>query len=232
MAFPESHRVVMQGSSAGSDAGDPRQVLRHELAHLALHEALGELPPRWFSEGYASFAAREWGREQVLSTNVALALRGAPSLEALDSAFASGVARASAAYALSYRAVAEMAALDPERGLALFFRYWRDTGSLDLAIRRAYGMTLPGFEKWWQDRTRRRYGALALFADFALLVLVLMAVMLPLAFARRRRNRRRMEALLAAEGEADRVARETAIEELLRSVPPPPRPPASEERGS
>ncbi|HET7621085.1 MAG TPA: hypothetical protein VFK39_04190, partial [Gemmatimonadaceae bacterium] len=55
VAIPSEHRIVMQGSRAGSDAGDPMRVLRHELAHLALHEYLGDLPPRWFDEGYASY---------------------------------------------------------------------------------------------------------------------------------------------------------------------------------
>ena len=45
------------------------EVLRHELAHLALHEALGDLPPRWFDEGYAScrrarVAARRGARDE------------------------------------------------------------------------------------------------------------------------------------------------------------------------
>src|SRR5206468_1861830 len=74
LAFPESRRVILQGQRAGSDAGDPLDVLRHELAHLALHEYLGDLPPRWFDEGYASYTANEWGREEVLATNIALAL--------------------------------------------------------------------------------------------------------------------------------------------------------------
>ena len=33
ITFPESQRIVMQGRSSGSDAGDPREVLRHEVAH-------------------------------------------------------------------------------------------------------------------------------------------------------------------------------------------------------
>jgi hypothetical protein len=37
LAFPESRRVIIQGRAAGSDAGDPLETLRHELAHLALH---------------------------------------------------------------------------------------------------------------------------------------------------------------------------------------------------
>ena len=90
IAFPESRRIVMQGRSAGADAGDPREVLRHELAHLALHEYLGDLPPRWFDEGYASYAAREWTREDALAANLALALRGTPTLDELDGEFDGG----------------------------------------------------------------------------------------------------------------------------------------------
>src|SRR6185437_1222282 len=113
VAFPESHRIVMQGRSAGSDAGDPREVFRHELAHLALHEYLGDLPPRWFDEGYASYAAREWNREDALAANMALALRGTPRFSDLDSLFEAGATSARNAYALAYRAVVELAALDP-----------------------------------------------------------------------------------------------------------------------
>src|SRR5918997_505454 len=72
------------GQRAGSDAGDPIEVLRHELAHLALHEWMGALPPRWFDEGYASYAANEWGRDELLATNLALFLRRMPSLDGLD----------------------------------------------------------------------------------------------------------------------------------------------------
>jgi hypothetical protein len=87
IAVPAQRLIVMQGRTAGSDAGDPLVVLRHELAHLALEEALGELPPRWFHEGYASVAAGEWGREEVLATSVALLLRGMPSLDSLNASF-------------------------------------------------------------------------------------------------------------------------------------------------
>lgn len=221
IAMPAEQRIVMQGSRAGSDAGNPLQVLRHELAHLALHEAMGDLPPRWFDEGYASYAAGEWGREEVLATNLALALRGAPSLEALDRAFSGGSASAAGAYALAHRAIVEMAAMDPERGLSLLFSYWRQSGELDPAIRRAYQVTLGDFETRWRQRTRRRYGALALFADLTVGAVVLVLVLVPLHLARRKRNRERLERLRAAESAAERRERESAVEALLRSVSPP-----------
>ena len=227
VAFPDQRRIVMQGQSAGSDAGDPERVLRHELAHLALHEYLGNLPPRWFDEGYASYAAAEWGRDELLATNAALVLRGVPPLEALDSGFVGGTLSAEAGYALAYRAVAELASLDPARGLALFFRYWKETGSADLAMRSAYGVTLPEFERLWQDRTRRRYGGLALMADLTLASLLVLGPLVPLYIARRRRDRRRMAALREAEAEAERQTVASAIDELLRTLPPPapPSPP-------
>ena len=150
----------MQGRSAGSDAGNPREVLRHEVAHLALHEFLGDSPTRWFDEGYASYAAREWNREDALAANVALAWRGPPTFDELDAQFSAGPTTAQNAYALAYRALVELAALDTARGLAPFFTAWKKEGSLDRAIRATYGITLSGFEQRWRQRTRRRYGAL------------------------------------------------------------------------
>jgi hypothetical protein len=215
LAFPDSRRVIIQGRAAGSEAGDPLETLRHELAHLALHERLGNRPPRWFDEGYASVAAREWRRDDVLATNVALALRGVPTFDQLEESFSGGATTAQSAYALSYRAVAEMASLDPERGLTLLFRYWETGKSLDAAVRQAFGMTLSGFEKEFQSRVRRRYGALALFADLTLVFLVTGLALLPFFVARRARDRRRLREMLAADAAAERAARESILAELL-----------------
>jgi hypothetical protein len=216
ITFPESRRIVMQGRSAASDAGDPREVLRHELAHLALHEFLGDLPPRWFDEGYASYSAREWNREDALAANIALAVRGTPSLEELDAQFAAGSTTAQKAYALAYRAVVELAALDTANGLSHFFVAWRQRGALDPAVRETYGMTLAGFEQRWQTRTRHRYGALALVGDVTLGGLILMVVVFPLYVARRQRDRQRLAAMLLADEAAERAARQSALEALLR----------------
>ena len=232
VAFPGERRIVMQGRSAGSDAGDPISVLRHELAHLALHEAMGDLPPRWFDEGYASFAAAETGRDQVLSTNVALVFRGVPALDSLDRWFYEGSARAEAGYALAHRAVAELAALDQARGLTLFFQYWKERGTIDGAVRAAYGLTLAGFEDRWQKTMRRRYGGLALIADLAVVGAIVLAMLLPLYITRRRRDRARMEQLRAADRAAEAAAAAGIMAQILAEQPPgdlTPRPASSAE---
>ena len=215
LAFPESRRIVLQGQRAGSDAGDPLEVLRHEMAHLALHEYLGNLPTRWFDEGYASYAAGEWGREDVLMTNLALALRGMPTLDELEESFGGGASAAQSAYALAYRAVVEMAQMDPVYGLTLMLGYWRTTGSFEKAVRQAYGMTVADFERRWRQRTRRQYGALALVSNVTMAGLLLLFVLTPLYVARRRRDRQRLERMKEADAAAERTA-QTAIDDLLR----------------
>jgi hypothetical protein len=219
LAFPESRRIIIQGRAAGSEAGDPVETLRHELAHLALYERLGNRPPRWFQEGYASVAAGEWRRDDVLATNVALALRGAPTFDQLERSFAGGTTAAQSAYALSYRAVAEMASLDPARGLTLLFRYWEGEKSLDAAVRQAFGMTLVGFEREFQRRVRRRYGFLALVADLSLVFLITGMALLPFFVSRRARDRRRLREMLAADAAAERAAGESILSVMLAPDP-------------
>jgi hypothetical protein len=221
IAVPAERRIVMQGSGAGSDAGDPVPVLRHELAHLALHESMGDLPPRWFDEGYASWCAHEWARDEVLAASVGLVIGGVPSLDSLDDGFGGGAMRAGTAYALSYRAVADLAAIDSVRGLSLFFERWRATQSMDRAMRDAFGLTQASFEADWRRRTMRRYGALAVFANLTALFTILSLVVLPLYASRRRRDRARLEAMRAQEAAAERAARESAIAQLLASAGPP-----------
>ncbi len=219
VAFPESNRIVLQGSSAPSDAGDPLETLRHELAHLALHEALGDLPPRWFDEGYASVAAHEWRREDAVATNLGLAWRGMPTLDELEHEFEGGSTGAEEAYALAYRAVTDLTDLGGTAGLAPLFANWTRTRSLERAVRVTYGITLTEFEQRWRDRTRRRYGGLALMGNLALAGLIIGFIVVPLYLARRRRDRRRLVAMVVADQAAEAAAAKNPIADLLGEAP-------------
>jgi hypothetical protein len=221
-AFPVERRIVVHGHRGGGGGGDPDEVLRHELAHLALHEALGDLPPRWFDEGYASFAAGEWGRDEVLATNFALAIAFGriPTLTGLDSSFQQGTTAAQSAYAFSYRAVAELASIDRRRGLTLFFEYWRRDQSLEKAVRQAFGLTLGGFEARWQASTRQRYGGLAVLTDLSAGIISLAVLVGPLWLMRRRRDRRRLAAMRLADAQQAERERASALAALLGETPP------------
>lgn len=215
-AFPDERRIVMQGRDAGGDAGEPRQVLRHELAHLALAEALGAAAvPRWFDEGYASVAAGEWGRDEVLATSVGLVWRGVPTLDGLDSLFRGGADRASRAYALAHHAVAELQAMGRERGLALLFEHWRREGRFEVALRAAHLQTSGDFEKAWRSKVRRQYGLLAIAADLSVLSVLLVFLLGPLWWNRRKRLRERLQRMREADARQEARERESALAVLL-----------------
>jgi len=100
-----------------ADQDDLTGTLRHELAHLALHEAVRVRVPLWFDEGYAAWGAGEWERFGGLELNLAVVRGAIPSLTALDGALRGFAATADAAYALAASAVTELARRNPTHTL-------------------------------------------------------------------------------------------------------------------
>ncbi|MBW7935300.1 MAG: hypothetical protein H3C62_17165, partial [Gemmatimonadaceae bacterium] len=105
--------------------------------------------------------------------------------------------------------------LDRQRGLTLFFAYWREERSLERALRQAYGMTLGGFEQHWQHVTRRRYGGLALVTDVTAGALLVLLMVGPLWLVRRQRQRKRLDAMRAADAAQAERERASALAALL-----------------
>ena len=220
-AFVDQHRIVMQGRGAPSSAGEPVQVLRHELAHVALHDYLGALPTRWFDEGYASYAAGEERTTGFIATNAALVFRGMPTLTGLDTLLSNPLATgARAGYALSLRAVSDLAAIDAERGLGPLLAAWKASGSFDLALRRTAAITADSFERDWQQRTRWRFAFLAVAADSAIGTLVLLLALVPLYRVKRHAQQVRLAAMRDREAQLERAWQSAALDALLRSLPP------------
>jgi len=79
-----------------------RTLVHHEVAHLLVAEAARGRPvPRWFNEGVATVAAREWGIEDRARYAAAVVGRGQRTTDALDYGFAEGGRRAARSYALA-----------------------------------------------------------------------------------------------------------------------------------
>jgi type II secretory pathway component PulM len=118
--------------------------------------------------------------------------------------------------------VAELAALDRERGLTLFFEYWRRQGSFERALRSGYGMTESDFERHWRQRVRRQYGALALAADLSVLSLFLVLLLGPLWWRRRQRHAQRLQRMREVDAAHEARERESALAALLGEGVPDP----------
>jgi hypothetical protein len=96
---------------------------------------------------------------------------------------------------------------------------------MDQALRRAYGVTEASFELKWRTGARRRYGALAMFADVSLAVLLMLAVVFPLWVVRRQRDRHRLGLMRAADELQERRERDAALQAILdggAGASPPP----------
>jgi hypothetical protein len=186
--FPASRTILIRLE------GDPRQVLRHELAHLALHDAVRRVP-LWFDEGYAAVASGEWGRLDALMMNWRLLSGRPPTLDEVTRDLREGLATAEAAYAFAATAVLYLERLGKGRGLGPLIRNLAAEGNFDRALRVTYGMTEDQFEAAWRADLRGRYGWLLLFASFATLWLLVLAVLGAGWRYRRKRDRLRRQAL-------------------------------------
>jgi len=152
IALPENRTILLR-----ADQGDLIRTLRHELAHLALHEQVPVRVPLWFDEGYAAWAAGEWDRFRALELNVAVARGSIPTFTALDGALRSSASTAEVAYALAVSAVAELARRNPSGTLRPLLARLRGGADFDAAVVASTGLSLDRFEGEWRRVIKRRY---------------------------------------------------------------------------
>ncbi len=177
-----------------------RRTLRHEWAHLGLHQALaGARIPRWFDEGYAQWASGGWDATEAWRLRVLLALGRTPPLDSLSLSWPRDRASADAAYLLAASAFAYLLGESGERGLALFVGRWRERRSFDEALRATFGVTPSQFEEDWRRHVKARYGWLFVVSRSAVFWMLLALVLLFMVHSRQRRNRERMARLRAGE---------------------------------
>ena len=153
VALPAARTIVIR-----ADGGDLQGTLRHELAHLALHQRVPGRVPLWFDEGYAAWGSGEWERLGVLELNLAVARGALPDFRALDAALRASATSADAAYALAYSAVSELARRNPSYSLSPLLERLAGGEDFDAAVLATTGLSVDRFEEAWQHAVRRRYG--------------------------------------------------------------------------
>jgi hypothetical protein len=189
IALPSVRTIALR-----ADATELPRILRHELAHLALHQDVLVRVPLWFDEGYAGYAAGEWSRYAALELNLAVARGVLPDLRALDGGLRGDPGTAEAAYALAMSAVAELARRNPSGTLSPLMDRLREGQDFDAAVLATTGLPPDRFEEAWQGAMRRRYGlGTWLLAGGGWLLVV--ALVLGLVRFRRRADRARRAAL-------------------------------------
>ena len=189
VALPGVRTIVLR-----ADGRDLPRTLRHELAHLELHDQVQVRLPLWFDEGYAGYAAGEWERLGVLELNLAVARGALPDLRALDGSLRASETSADAAYALAYSAVAELARRNPTGTLVPLMDRLRTGEDFESALLATTGLTVERFEEAWQRAIRRRFGLATWLLAGGGWLLVAIAVLV-LVHLRRRADLPRRQAL-------------------------------------
>ncbi len=192
-AFDAERRIVVRSPRAARAPLDLRTLLRHELAHLAIHDELGDVrAPRWFHEGAASAVAGEWRLEESAALAVA-AWRGTllPPSD-LERGFPANARLARLAYAESYQAVLLLGELSGTDGVEDLVRAVGAERSFDRALRRLASTDAASFDALLLHRLRERFGLALLMRRGNLLFVGAALLVLAGAWMKWRRSRRRL----------------------------------------
>ena len=189
LAFPSTRTIVIR-----ADGGEPRQTLRHELAHLVLHDAVRTRIPLWFDEGYAAVASNEWDRMDAFRLSWIVLRRDLPDFRELDGSLRANATTAEKAYTLATSAVLELGRRNPAGTLDNLLARLSRGEDFAAAVQGSTGLTLDQFESDWQRTIKRKYNLVIWLSAGGFWLVVSLAVGI-IWYLRRRYDRPRRLAL-------------------------------------
>ncbi|HSO33302.1 MAG TPA: peptidase MA family metallohydrolase, partial [Labilithrix sp.] len=207
VAYSRLHLVLISMfAPRGADATDLDQVFRHELAHVALEDAvLGQHVPVWFNEGLAIGLAGEnsFERQDVLfhATVYGTLL----PLADLDRSFPHDHADVGVAYAESADFLRFLMRRTDRVRFAAMVQRVRESQTFDRALADAYGSDLRKLEFQWRSELERHYSVIPILAGGGIIWVAVIGA-LGWGYVKKRRRAR---AILA------KWAQDEAIEDAL-----------------
>lgn len=190
VAHSASGEIVIAQHAPDGSRTDLDSLLRHELAHVALHRATGGQPiPRWFHEGIAESFGN--GVDLLRSQTLAGAIfgPGVPPLEQLeDNIRGSDPISATIGYAAARDFVNYLRDRDASDGAQVrqLLTQIRFGHSFDAALVKVYGKALVELDSEWRSGLTGRYSWFPVISSGGLPFAVLSPLMV-VAMIRRRR---------------------------------------------
>jgi peptidase MA superfamily protein len=234
VAYPSLRLILLALQAPQSwDPPDLAELLRHELTHVALGDAVASHHvPRWFDEGLAIHESGElpWARTKTL-WDATLGKRLLP-LSYLDEGFPRDNYEVNEAYAESADFVRFlMRDADRARFGSLLQRV-RAGVPFDRTLEDAYGADVRKLEYQWREELGRRFGIIPMITGGGVLWVVIAGLAAAAWVKKRRRARAKlaewareeaeMDAVLAAsraERESPALAAEDEVPTRMPSIP-------------
>jgi hypothetical protein len=158
VAYSELGLVLLTLTPRHQENFELVQVFRHELAHIALHDAVGNHPiPRWFNEGFAVMASGETSFERMWALSSATISDRLLPLSQVERSFPNDESKASIAYAEASDVVRFLVRREDRHRFRSLVRELSAGRSLDMAAREAYGVDLVTLEHEWREDVAKRY---------------------------------------------------------------------------
>jgi Peptidase MA superfamily len=222
VAYPSAHLALLALQAPDTwDAPDLIELMRHELAHLALSDAVaGQHMPRWFDEGIAIHESGElpWARRMVLA-DASLGKRLLP-FEDLDRGFPVDRYDVNVAYAESADFVSFLLRdADRVRFGSLIERV-RGGAEFGRALEDAYGTDLRKLEYEWRSEVSRRFGIVPALTGGGLLWVIIAALAIVAWVKRRKRAKEKLELWAREEAQMElTIAQAAADRERAEKAP-------------
>jgi hypothetical protein len=222
VAYP-SIRLVLLALQAPEtwDAPDLTELLKHELTHVALADAVASHHvPRWFDEGLAIKESGElpWTRTKTL-WDAMLAKRLLP-LADLDRGFPSGGYQVNEAYAESADFVRFLMRDTDQARFGSLLERVRAGVPFDRTLEDAYGADVRKLEYEWREELSRRFGVLPMLTGGGALWVLMMGLAGAAWLKRRRRAQSKLKEWAREEAEMDAAL---AASRGPSEAPPSPR---------
>jgi hypothetical protein len=159
VAYSDLSLVLLTLAPVGpNQSHDVSQVFRHELAHIALKDALGGRPiARWFNEGFAVLASGETSVERLSTLWTATVADRLLPLSEVERTFPNDAATASVAYAEAVDVVRFLIRREERHRFRALIQELKEGESLDSAVTAAYGVDLRTLEHEWREDVAKRY---------------------------------------------------------------------------
>jgi hypothetical protein len=205
VAYPSAHLALLALRAPRTwEAPDLTELLRHELGHIALYDAVGgQHVPRWFDEGLAIHESGElpWARRMALA-DASFGRRLVPLAE-LDRSFPPDHYEVNVAYAESADFVSFLLRdVDRARFGSLVERVRAGT-AFDRALEDAYGTDIRKLEYEWREGLSRRFSIVPALTGGGALWVFIVVLATAAWMKRRKRARERMARWAREEAEME-----------------------------
>jgi hypothetical protein len=212
VAYARARLIVI--SLVAPNAAQPpilTEVLKHELAHVALFDAVGgHAVPRWFNEGYAVHASGESSLVRTRTLWMATLGKRVLPMSDLDRTFPDSSDLTAIAYAQSADFVRFLLRKQDRARFAMFIERLQKGDSFDASIADSYSSDLRRLEFQWREELNKRFSWAPVLLGSSMLWVGAFGLVI-VAWAKRKRDTRRKLARWALEEAAeDRRAREAA----------------------